>query len=481
MALLVKDNHNRCYFVDMAHPNITSKPPYPKEPTNGNGKRPAGKRKQLATSVTFGPDFVTNLDGSTIITTGIATKQYYRLARTNPEVRTGIDTLKKATFWTQGHVQPQNDYEKHPEFRELDEIILDLIDQQLMALKNFHQFLQDMFVFAVRCGFAVAEKIWEPIDGTWTLTALKIRRPWDFEPVVDTFGDLAALFYYPTGEYFDPRAFVYVPWPSEGASNWLGEPILESLIHDVELGQKTEQALAKNTHLMSRRTMIHYFDALTRDKDEIDLAKRAVAEIDQGRMPQFPCGVDENGKLVRKDELEIMQDRTGTMSLMKLWELASSIWSRVKRAIGLPDDIGLTNVTSGSFAKAKVSFDMLAAAASDGQDWVSAMVNDQIIADILEFNYPDRPRTYRDPAWVPQEIEEKFSLERAKYWQTLVDMGTLPASAPIIAQDLGIPLDQLTETDAEEQLAAAISSALAKPEEHSTGFLRSIWKKLARK
>lgn len=463
------------------HTTALSKPPYPPKPSNGNGKKPADKkRKQLASSATFGDVFATNVDGSTIITTGLATREYYRLARTNPEVRTGIDTLKKATFWTQGQVQPRNDYEKHPEFRELDEIYIDEIDQQLMALKNFHQFLQDMFVFAVRCGFAVAEKMWEPIDDTNTLVALKVLRPWDFEPVTDEFGNLIALFYYPTGEYFDPRAFVFAPWPSEGASNWLGEPIIESLLHDVKLGQKTEQALAQNTHLMSRRTLIHRYNA-NRDEDEIALAKTAVAAIDQGKMPQFPCEVGDDGKLVHSDELEIMQDRTGTMALMKLWELASSIWARVKRAIGLPDDIGLTNVTSGSFAKAKVSFDMLAAAASAGQDWISAMVNDQIIADILQFNFPDRPRAYRDPAWIPQEIEEKFSLDRAKYWQVLVGMGTLPANAPIIAQDLGIPLDQLNENTAEEQLAAWKLGGITLTGEHSSSFLKSIWKKLIRK
>jgi hypothetical protein len=467
------------------HPNAETKIPYADQPTNGNGNgKPleGRKRKQLATSTEFGPTFVTNSDGSTIYTTGASTRSYYRLARTNPEVKMAIRALKQATFWTEGQVQPINDYEKHPEFRELDELLTDLIATQLAALDNFHRFLQDIYVYALRCGYGVAEKIWEPVGDTWNLVGLKLLKPWDFEPIVDDFGDLEALFYYPTGEYFNPDAFIYAPWPSPGANNWLGEPVLESLIHDVELMQKTEAALAKTTHLLSRRTMIHRFDAM-RDDNEIALAKQAVQDIERGKMPQFPCMPDDSGKLIHQDELSIMEDRTGTTAMVKLQELAVGMATRIKRAIGLPDDLGSTNASVGSNAKARTEFDMLMAGASDGQAWVRALVGDQIISDILEFNYPDRPPKYRDPAWIPQEVEEKFSLERAQYWKTLVDMGTLPANARIIAQDLGIPVDQLNEDEASEALAAAISQEIATSGQHSSKpisrFVKKIGPKLA--
>lgn len=466
------------------HPNIKTKKPYPEpKPTNGNATAAAKKSKQLATSATFGPTFGDNLDGSTIVTTGLATRKYYRLARTNPEVRLAIRALTQAVFWVKGNVQPQNDYERYPEFREVDEIMLDLINQQLMGLKNFHRFLQDMYTYAMRCGFAVAEKVWEAIDGVWTLTSLSVKRPWDFEPLVDDFGGLEALFYYPTGEYFDPAAFIYAPFPSPGASNWLGEPIMEALLHDTELMQKTEAALAKTTHLLALRTLIHRFDSM-RDESEIAAALLAVQQIEEGRMPQFPAMLDDNGKLIHHDELEIMQDRTGTMAMVKLSELATNEATRIKRTIGLPDDLGSTNVSGGAFAKSKTVFDMLMASAADGQEWSAAFVDDQIIADILRFNYPDRPKNYRDPAWVPSEIEEKYSLTRAQFWQVLVNMGVLPATSPIIAQDLGLPLNQITEDDSNTDDDNSNSSASRLPggsRAHVSGRIINQLKKVGTK
>jgi len=416
---------------------LSSKSKNPYKPLNG---RPA-RRPELATSARFGPSFVDNLDGSTIINSGLATRRYYRLARTNPEIRTAIRALTQAVFWVKGGVQPRNDYERHPEFRDLDGTIMDLLTTQIEGLGNFHRLSQDLFTYAIRCGYAVAEKIWEPVAGSWTLCALKPKRPWDFEPMVDEFGDLHSLFYYPTGEYFDPRAFVFAPWPSSGAANWLGEPIMEALFHDVELMQKSEAALAKNAHLLSKRTLVHRFDA-NRSDEEIAAAKQAVIDLDVGMMPQFPSFMGENGRLMQHDELEIMQDRTSVVSMSKLGELAEMSARRIKRTYGLPDDLGSTNVVSGSWAKARVSFDMLMASASDGQDWLAAMVDEQIIADIVQFNYPNLPSNYRLPAWIPQEIEEKYSVERAQYWQILVDMGVVAADAQIIAEDLGIPFNQ---------------------------------------
>ena len=458
-----------------------SKAPYPEpkpeptpEPTNGNGKGPKARRKELAVSAYFGPTFAQGLDGSTVITSGLATRRYYILARTNPEVRMAIRALTQAVFWAKSHIQTQNDYEKYPSFQTIDDQIVDEVNQQLCAMPNFHRKLQDLFLFGIRCGFAVAEKIWEPIDGTWVLTDLKVRRSWDFEPVVDSTGALESLFYYPTGEYFDPRAFVYAPWPSEGASNWLGEPIIEALIHDVELMQKTEAALAKNAHLLSKRTMIHRFDSMRTD-DEIAAAKNAILGIEEGRMPQLPAMLDDSAKLIHHDEIEIMQDRTDTLSMTKLSELAANEAARIKRTVGLPDDLGSTQVSSGSWAKAKVSFDMLLASASDGQDWVSALVNDQIIADIIRFNYPNAPSGYRNPAWIPQEIEEKYSLERAQYWQILIDAGVLGADSPVIPQDLGIPLNQITPNQKPETQTGSGSEEKVGETSKINVPKRSVW------
>lgn len=432
--------------------STVTKPPY-SQPKPLNGHASDKKHNEIATSSLFGPQFADNLDGSTVVVSGIQTRKYYVLARTNPEVRMAIKTLSQATFWVESQLQPQNDYERHPRFRALDETILEMMNAQLVRIGNFHRILRELFVFALRCGFAVAEKNWEAIGDTWAMTSLKVKKPWDFEPVVDELGELYQLFHYPTGQYLNPRKFVYAPWPGRGADNWLGEPEMEALLHDVELLQKSEAALAKNAHLLSRRTLIHRYNAMRSDK-ELDAAKRAVKQIDEGEMPQFPTILDDKDKLIVQDELSVMEDRTSSLAMPKLAEISVMEANRIKRAIGVPDDLGSTDTKFGSRARAGVHFDMLMAGANDGQDWTSELVENQIVADMLEFNYPNLPLSYLPPKWVPAEIEEKYSLDRAEYWQRLIDMDLLDPTAPIIAQDLGVPLNQVKQKSGNDEFAA---------------------------
>src|SRR3990172_13088327 len=115
-----------------------SKAPYPEpkpepEPTNGNGKVLKARRKELAVSAYFGPTFAQGLDGSTVVTSGLATRRYYVLARTNPEVRMAIRALSHAVFFSHNHLQTQNDYEKYPSFQTIDDKIVDEVNQQLCA------------------------------------------------------------------------------------------------------------------------------------------------------------------------------------------------------------------------------------------------------------------------------------------------------------------------------------------------------------
>lgn len=415
-----------------------------------NGAMVRTNVERARTSYSILPQWYTTRDGLADIRVGADVRKYDKLARTHRDVAMAIRTIVSAAFWVEGKVEAQNDYTTNPEFEAIDDTLLDLINRTLdnFAYQSYAGTIEDLLYSAKVCGFTVAEKVWEKENGENILAAIKTLPSWDFNPVVDEWRNLVCLFYYPVAEYFHPGAFVFGVWPRLHAGNYLGMSDLESVRHDILLLEKKEEALAKTVRGLSTRPLVHTFDPLSGTEAEALMRKRVIAEGVSGKsdgvIHLIGTSKNEKNEWQPEETLEVLDDRTGFEALKALAMTIAESKKEIKRALGLPDDLGSSTVNSGSWAKASQVFDIFVSSAESAQRWIAALINSQIISDIIQYNYPDLPKGYKRPKWVFPEIQEAYSKDKAVFITTLVEKGVLDLHAPEdvkYARDfLGLPV-----------------------------------------
>ncbi len=392
-------------------------------------KRNRANMERARTTITMGPQLFTNLEGPNDIKIGSQTRKYDRLARSDNSVYLPLRTILSAAFWIEGALQRRNDYSEHPEFEIIDDTIIQFIEQTFEAFsyQSFRKSLEDVVYSAMVCGFSVAEKLWESIDGRWVLRALKSHPSWNFEPEVDEWSNLQGIFHSQTGETFHPGAFVWAVWPRIHAGNWLGQSELEAIRHDVLLLEKLEKAQAINTDQTVKKAVVHTYNAV-RSPEEQDISNKAIDNALLGNkngIVHLPATQDINLKLAASDEIEILQDRTAPEALKQTSKIIDESKKEISRALGLPDDLGMTTATSGSWAKAQTVFNLFISRAEEVQRFVVDVVNRDIISDIIRFNFDTLPDGYKCPFWEYPELEETVSLDKADFIGKLVTSGVI--------------------------------------------------------
>ena len=392
-------------------------------------KRNRENMERARTTITMGPQLFTNRDGPNDIVVGSQTRKYDKLARSDSTVAVPMRTTLAAAFWVDGLLMRRNDYSVFPQFEAIDDMIISFIEDTFEAFsyQSFRASLMELVDSARKCGFSVSEKLWESIAGRWVLRALKSHPSWNFEPEVDEWSNLQGIFHSQTGETFHPGAFVWAVWPRLHAGNWLGESELESIRHDVLLLEKLEKAQAINSDQMAKKAAVHTFIG-NRDDDEqttvnnaIDNAlvgnRNAIVHLVGQQNPDFTLGV--------LDKIDILEDRSAPESLKQTAKIISEEKKEITRALGVPDDLGMTTAASGSWAKSQTEFSLFISRAEEIQRFAVDIVNRDIIADMIRFNFDTLPDGYKCPFWEYPELEETVSLDKADFIGKLVDSGVI--------------------------------------------------------
>jgi transcriptional regulator with XRE-family HTH domain len=375
-------------------------------------------------------------------------REYHRISRHQPRVKTAFRIITDATFWVPTNIVPDddNDYERYPEYKERDEVLTRLISAQIKTFKHeylpFRDALKSHLWFAMACGYAVAEKIWESVGGQWRLTGLKVKYPWDFDPEIDEWGNLVGLFHIPSATVLNPERFYYAPWPWLHGENYLGISEIEAIRQEIELLNINKKAATDIAHKVSVFPIVH--ERANPDFDTI------VDQMGAGDILHLPAEIvrksDGSKELLTTQRINPFPDRTSQNGLNQLTDRIDSDGKDISRTLGVPDQLGLTDLDSGSYALSKTVFNLFSARPENAQIWVSNAVNSQIIRDIVRFNHPDwlEDPEYFVPRFRFELLDEDYASAQSARVAEMLKAGIIDADEA--RNLLGLPARQAADT-----------------------------------
>ncbi len=367
----------------------------------------------------------------------------------NPIVDNGLETLISGVFYPDAAVQPVNDYETNPEFEALDTVIVDRINKMLANLDNdsWHNILKTLVWAGMGFGVTIAEMEWESQDGFWNLNAVKGKPSFDFDINVDEFDNIQSLHHLPTGHTLNPNKFVIgiYPWYRDG--NPYGVSELEPILHDIRALEEIEEAYTIGAVRTLNRPVLHYFDQLGMDEDRQREVTKAVDTLINGHgTGHFPAILNEETNTVTESNIiKPLDNLASGDALRHVQEAKLELIKRVNRNFGIMDNLGQSTVPVGSLAKSKVELNMFNAKVANTQQWISAVVNRQIIQRIVDYNFSQLPDGYRAPIWSYEEIEDDI-------FETRVDSVIKAVQAGIMTREEGREKLNLPAIDVEEDI-----------------------------
>jgi hypothetical protein len=377
-------------------------------------------------------EFVTRQTGSTsylgqiIYTTDPGTptsgSQVYKYGVTalNPNVKQILNLLVSGPFWSQYHIAPDNDYETHPDFEAIDMQLTAFIDVALECLQHesFRNVLKAIWQDAYTYGFSVSEFNWAETDDdgmTW-LDSIKVHSPFQFDIYTDQTNELQSLYYRTTGQIITKdilEKFLVVTYPYLSHGNYYGQSGLIAVEPDVKFIELLERAQSEGIRALAIKSLEHHFLAEEMSDQQVEEVKTNLAAIQAGSVISFPASQDKDGKFTPKHVVKVIDDRASSDGLKIITDLLSTLYKRVSRNMGLPDDLGFTGTNVGSLAKASEESNLYLQALVDAQNFITTFVNRQIIPLLIKYNYPsvlDDPN-YRVPRFTFATVDTNQNID----------------------------------------------------------------------
>jgi hypothetical protein len=364
-------------------------------------------------------------------------------------------------------VSPVNDYKSNPQFEEIDNGVIAKIEQSFDDLDNetFNNVLKSLFRNALIYGYSIAEMVWEELDkGEWRLKAVKPKPSTNFGFETEENDDLLSLIYEITGEYIKGAKldnFVVATWPYLEHGNFYGTSILNEVIYDLHQIEILGKLLLQGTTTSVKRKMVvHAVDSFKSKEEKAKNSAQIQSFASDADLIQVMAGEVE-GKLSEKYKFDVLADQPSLTALEQINKAIEEATRRVKRTLGIPDNIGSTTANVASFAKdSSVEYDMFTATTSQGSQWVKGIVNRQLIPAIIKYNFPKLPASYKPPVWKVEEVEEQFQIDTVNYLKTAIDAGIISPHEPFVRELIGAPPKE-EEDRFKEVIAAYLKEALA--------------------
>ena len=398
------------------------------------------------------------------IQSGQETYKYAEVAL-HPCVKPGLEFMTNAPFWSGWHIEPNNNYELYPGFEAIDDAVIDLINYQIetMRYETFQNSLINISKDGLIYGFPVGEKIFVYDGRYWCLRQIKAHSPHLFDFWTDEAHELDRIYYRLTGLYIDRKQldkFIIAPYPTLRHGRYYGESALKSIYFDVQLIDVLEKALAEGVRRLSVRPIIHHYIGENKSQEELTADRNALYEMDSGSVISFPAIPDPDGKPIPQHDVRVLEDRANPEGTVVTQAYLETLYKRVNRNLGIPDDLGFTSTGVGSLAKSKEEMSLFTQNIVRMQEWIENWVNKQVMPSFIQYNYPSllKKSKYQIPVFRFGTIEEDFDLTKSDMISQMLDKGVLDRNDRAwIRDEMGFP-------PATEEIESEIVSEETEPE-----------------
>jgi len=406
------------------------------------------KSELVDPSISFETDLFNNKRLDTLF--GRQTKRFGVIAR-DPIVKSALNLVESGVFWTHPTINPNqnNDYESNPEFSDLDDQIINTLKKQLNNIgrygenppnvkisPNFIEILKGILSDSRTYGFSITELVWDQIEGENVLTKLKPKPPWNFDININNTDEIESLQH--SIGLLDKERFLIGTWPFLNHGNYYGISDMQSIEQDVELKNILAENLAKGGASSAYRTLIAYI-SMKLGKDDQTKIKSVINQMKSGSLIQLPKV--KNAHTESEDNavsFETLEDRASQYALENIWNIVLEIIKIINRALGVPDDLGSVSSGEGSFARAKVQFDLFTSTVERARQYVQQLAQ-QVIDTICYYNFQNISPDYHPPVWSFGTIEEDADKTKADMIDVLVKAGVIQGNEPWIREMFDFP------------------------------------------
>ncbi len=376
------------------------------------------------------------------VSSGADTLKYSETAR-NPVVKTALDIIINGALQLRGNVLAVNDYETNPAFEDIDNTIIKMISSQIERLDyvDWETVQRSLLYNAMVFGFAVAEKNFDKRGLIYRIKEIKTKPSFNFEIYVNEFDEIESLNYFEATQqqFLDPRKFVVSPFPVLKEGNYYGVSELQSIRHDVKVLELLERNRVEGVSSLMVKPIIHKYINTGRGSGDTEDALDAVSKFNEASVIQLPADRNEAGAFEPADILEVLPNRSEPDVIEGMAEIIIQHEKKINRALGIPDDMGLSTTTNGSLAKAQVESNVFNLKLLECQQWLENTINNQIFPDMVKYNFKYLPDEYRLPQWKYAHPDDDINVQKMEYIKGLIESGIIAADEPFIREQLNLP------------------------------------------
>lgn len=292
-------------------------------------------------------------------------------------------------------------------------------------------------------GYVIAEPRWKADGNSWRIADIKLKDSSLFQFKTDPYGNLEKVHMLAANiPDIDPKHLVIGVYPYVSNGNWYGQSCFQSIYS--AWWTKTNILKFRNTYLQSRggAPLQGIYNANS------PTAKRTVETLMDALQNDFWASVPghmENGQLVSDIAVQVIRtaSETGTSEFEKA---IVQLDTAITRGLLLPDNLGFTTTSAGSYAQSKVQMQQVMYGIKKSNERLCDIVNDQIISRLLAVNF-DRPTRARLKFETP---DDGTTETKAKIVEILVRSKVIKPEEEFVRPYLGIPCK--TEEDMEDEM-----------------------------
>lgn len=324
---------------------------------------------------------------------------------------------------------------RSPEGVEADWPVTAFVKRALVGMESTVERTLNEILTSKVYGYSVSEIVWTAIDegedsGKIGIKAIKTKRPHEIQFATDDFGNIKPDGILQNGIPLPRQKFV-VMTNGEAFGSPYGTSELEACYRPWWIGDNAYRWLAQLLEKFGTPPLFLFYDPQKLSRSQVDQLQDILNGIQANTSAMIPRA--------NKDTMEMWSPELAGQVSSVFVPALEHLKQDMARALLMPGLLGVTPDKLGSYARAKVVFDVFMLSVQFTQQAVAeAVMGDQIIKPLVDLNFGGGPY----PKFYFKPLTDEAQTELMRTWREMVGAGTVkssPDDEPHIRQLLGFP------------------------------------------
>lgn len=325
--------------------------------------------------------------------------------------------------------------------------VAEFVRRQLEGMNpSLNRVLRDI-LSAMRYGYSISEKVYEVVPtgsdaGYVGVKSIKTKRPHSLRFELDDFANILGIINDGQAGIFPAEKFIVYTY-GDSLQQPYGQSDLESAYRPWVLTNNTYKWMGQYLERMGVPAWVALFNPKAfQSTGALEEVKRLLTGMQAATAGAIPR--------VSKDDLELWSPpQTGNVQVLFVPAL-EHLKKDAARALLMPGFLGITPDNMGSYARARVTFDVFLLHLATVQLQLAGLIQQQLVRQLVDFNF-ETGGAYPIFRFLP--LTEDNVQQIASTWASLVDrdiVNTEPDDEDYLRTLLGFPRRGADETEGED-------------------------------